>query len=135
MPIAGSARSEIHGALREHWDERALTYDDEIGHGKLSRGEERAWRHALTALCGRVDAQRELHVLDVGTGTGVMARLMAAMGHRVTGVDLSPAMLDAARARAEERGQPATYVEGRADALPFEDGAFDLVFSRHLLWT
>ncbi len=135
MQTAASTQPEIHGILREIWDERAQTYDDEVGHGKLSGREVRAWRRALASVFSRLDPQVELRVLDVGTGTGVMARLMAAMGQQVTGVDLSPMMLDAARTRAQELGLPTTYVEGRAEALPFADDTFDLVFSRHLLWT
>jgi SAM-dependent methyltransferase len=89
----------------------------------------------LTTLRGRLHPLEELSVLDVGTGTGVMARLLAGMGHRVTGVDLSPAMLSVAREPGGEVGPLVTYIEARADRLPFEDDSFDLVFSRHVLWT
>src|SRR5207245_192630 len=55
--------------------------------------------------------------------------------HQVTGVDLSPAMLVAAREKAEKLGLPITLLEARADQVPLPDGTFNAVFSRHLLWT
>ncbi len=135
MQSAAAVPPDIHGSLRELWDQRALTYAGESGHGRLSAREERAWRQVLITLCGRLQPLTELSVLDVGAGTGVMSRMFAGMGHRVVGVDLSPAMLAKAREQGGEIGTQVTYSEARADRLPFEDDSFDLVFSRHLLWT
>jgi ubiquinone/menaquinone biosynthesis C-methylase UbiE len=71
----------------------------------------------------RVDAPSR--VLDLGTGTGAAARILAARypGAQVTGVDLSPEMIREAQAR----GASETYLVADASALPFENGAFDLV--------
>jgi ubiquinone/menaquinone biosynthesis C-methylase UbiE len=66
--------------------------------------------------------------LDVGTGTGHYAAWLAGLGLRVTGLDASEAMLQIARAR-EVQGHPVSWRQGTAAALPFEDGAFDLVLS------
>jgi SAM-dependent methyltransferase len=135
MQSATNVPPDIHGTLRDLWDQRAPTYAGEAGHGRLSMREERAWRQVLVTLCDRLQPLEQLSVLDVGTGTGVMARMLAGMGHRVTAVDLSPAMLTAARDLGGEVGSRVNYIEARADRLPFEDDSFDLVFSRHLLWT
>jgi ubiquinone/menaquinone biosynthesis C-methylase UbiE len=51
----------------------------------------------------------------------------AARGALATGVDANPAMLAAARDRAEERVVKASFDEGRIERLPFPDGAFDVV--------
>jgi ubiquinone/menaquinone biosynthesis C-methylase UbiE len=67
--------------------------------------------------------------LEVGCGEGRVARDLAARGHRVTGLDASPTLLRAA-AQADPAGR---YVEGLAEALPFEDGAFDLVVAYNSL--
>lgn len=63
--------------------------------------------------------------LDVGCGEGRFCRMLRPRGVEVTGVDPTPALLAAARAR-DDGGR---YVEGRAETLPFGDGAFDLVVS------
>ena len=68
-------------------------------------------------------------VLDVACGTGVLTRTVAAKcapGGRVTGLDANPGML----AVAAERAPALTWRAGRAETLPFDDGAFDAVVSQ-----
>jgi SAM-dependent methyltransferase len=67
--------------------------------------------------------------LEVGCGEGRVARDLVARGHRVTGLDASPTLLSAA-AEADAAGR---YVLGRAEDLPFDDGAFDLVVAYNSL--
>jgi len=69
-------------------------------------------------------------ILDVGCGTGVVARHVASvLGGRgtVTGLDLSLNMLAVARAAATREGVAVEWREGRAEAMPFPGGSFDLV--------
>ncbi len=66
-------------------------------------------------------------VLDLGTGTGTLARNFARRGHEVTGLDISPDMMAQARALGEEQGVNVTYVEGRSEKIPFADASFDIV--------
>jgi ubiquinone/menaquinone biosynthesis C-methylase UbiE len=73
-------------------------------------------------------------VLDVACGTGIVARIVAPRigpRGRVVGLDLSPAMLAQARRVSEAEGLDIEWVQGSAQELPFEDGAFDLVFCQH----
>ena len=72
-------------------------------------------------------------VLDVGTGTGRAAIVLAAAGAHVTGVDASPEMLRVARERASSRGVAVTFDAGDAHALPFEAASFDVVVSLRVL--
>jgi ubiquinone/menaquinone biosynthesis C-methylase UbiE len=65
-------------------------------------------------------------VLEVGVGTGLNLPLYPP-GVRVSGVDLSPAMLAVARGRAQELGVTVNLREADAQALPFPDGSFDTV--------
>jgi ubiquinone/menaquinone biosynthesis C-methylase UbiE len=65
--------------------------------------------------------------LDVGTGTGAVALLAARAGARVTGVDLSPVMVDTARRLAGEQGVGIRFDVGDAERLPYEDASFDVV--------
>jgi SAM-dependent methyltransferase len=69
-------------------------------------------------------------VLDLACGTGVVARHVAARlpgAAALTGLDRSPAMLEVARQVAEREGVALSLHEGAMEALPFDDGAFDLV--------
>ena len=76
-------------------------------------------------------------VLDVGCGAGtdsLVAAQMVGPDGRVTGIDMTPEMLRKARASARE--MPATnvdFVEGEAEHLPFDDGAFDVVISNGVI--
>lgn len=72
------------------------------------------------------------HVLDVGCGTGVLTRLAAqAVGDKgeTVGIDPSPAMLQVARRNANAEASHARFKVAAIEALPFESGRFDVVFS------
>ena len=68
--------------------------------------------------------------VDVGTGAGTLALALAPLVREVVGVDVVPELLERARAGAPTN---ATFVEGDATALPFEDSSFDLACSRRTL--
>jgi ubiquinone/menaquinone biosynthesis C-methylase UbiE len=76
-----------------------------------------------------------LKILDVGTGMGFLALLFAEMGHEVIGLDLSEGMLEQAKRNAKNMGLKINFFHGDAENLSFEDGSFDLVVSKFLLWT
>ncbi len=68
-------------------------------------------------------------VLDAGTGTGIFAEAFANNGLVVTGIDTNAELLLHAR----EYAPGARFEEAPAEQLPFDDGAFDLVFLGHVL--
>jgi ubiquinone/menaquinone biosynthesis C-methylase UbiE len=68
-------------------------------------------------------------LLDVATGSGNVAIPAALAGAKVTGLDLTPKLLEVARERAAEAGVQIEFVEGDAEELPFEDRSFDRVTS------
>lgn len=121
-------------AIRAAWKASAATYDQQAGH-RLSDGERQTWRRVLGQALQPVAGMTAARVLDVGTGTGEMALLLASLGLRVSAADLTPAMLEVARRKATQQGAQISWVEAAADALPFADQSFDVVFSRHLFWT
>jgi demethylmenaquinone methyltransferase / 2-methoxy-6-polyprenyl-1,4-benzoquinol methylase len=100
----------------------------------LSFGQDPRWRRALVATVG---ATREERVLDVATGTGLVAQeLVRRYGCTVVGLDQSPGMLAGARARlARDPALAArvSLVEGEAEQLPFADAAFDHLTFTYLL--
>jgi demethylmenaquinone methyltransferase/2-methoxy-6-polyprenyl-1,4-benzoquinol methylase len=100
------------------------TYD-RVG-AVLSFGQDPRWRRFLVDRLPR-DGGR---VLDVATGTGLVAQALLARGFRVTGLDQSPEMLERARERFGDRVE---LVEGSADELPFADASFDHLTFTYLL--
>jgi 2-polyprenyl-3-methyl-5-hydroxy-6-metoxy-1,4-benzoquinol methylase len=72
-------------------------------------------------------------IVDVGTGTGRAALLLARGGARVTGVDASEAMLAVAQQRAAVEGADVTFQVGDAHALPFSDRSFDAAVTLRVL--
>jgi len=80
-------------------------------------------------LVVRADVTPGVSLLDVATGTGNVALQAAAAGAIVTGLDLTPALLEVARTRAADAGAPIEFIEGDAEQLPFADGSFDRVTS------
>lgn len=69
-------------------------------------------------------------VLDVGCGTGVVAVTAAGLGAEVTGLDLTPALIERAHENASLAGRDVGFVVGDAEALPFPDASFDVVVSQ-----
>lgn len=83
-----------------------------------------------SVLVRRANPRPGERLLDIACGTGIVARTVAPIvgdGGRVVGLDLSPDMLAVARSVSASQGLPVEWHEGRAEALPFADGSFDLV--------
>ena len=115
-----------------HWDRRAPTFDEDFGHSIRTPDERAAWDRILDLVLG---GRAALDALDVGCGTGFLAFELTARGHRVTGVDFAPAMIAQARRKAAELGVTIRFEEGDIEQLPVRARNFDLVISRHVLWT
>jgi demethylmenaquinone methyltransferase/2-methoxy-6-polyprenyl-1,4-benzoquinol methylase len=102
----------------------APTYD-RVG-ALLSLGQDPRWRRFLVSRLTPDGG----HVLDVATGTGLVARELRRRGFRVTGLDQSPEMLAIAR---ERLGGAVELVEAPADDLPFGAASFDHLTFTYLL--
>ena len=77
----------------------------------------------------RAQATSGEKLLDVATGSGNVAIPAALAGAEVTGLDITPKLLEVARERAAEAGVRVDFVEGDAEDLPFDDRSFDRVTS------
>ncbi|MFP4634520.1 MAG: class I SAM-dependent methyltransferase [Nitriliruptoraceae bacterium] len=91
----------------------------------------RAWRHVWQEALPPAPCD----ILDVGTGTGQVALLLAELGHHVTGTDLSQGMLELARTKARGMTPPPTFLTDDAIEPDFAPSSFDAVTARYLLWT
>ncbi|MFJ9850758.1 class I SAM-dependent methyltransferase [Streptomyces sp. NPDC101150] len=111
-----------------YWEAAAERFDDEPDHGLCDPAVRAAWAARLRSWLPSGPAR----ILDLGCGTGSLALLAAEQGHRVTGIDRSPAMI--ARARAKLAGREDGLLVGDAAEPPVGERPFDAVLVRHLLW-
>ena len=70
----------------------------------------------------RLDVGADIRILDIGCGSGYAARMAAALGAIPTGIDVTPELIEIGRERVPE----GRFVVGGMDALPFENGTFDI---------
>ncbi len=117
--------------IADYWNERSVTFDEEIGHGGADRAECLLWKLHFREIIG----EEPLKILDVGTGTGFIGLLLAELGHEITGIDLGEKMLEKARAKAEKTDLSATFLIGDAERPDFPADSFDIIICRHVYWT
>lgn len=102
--------------IRRHWDRQSARYDRKMERAEGLFGDTRAW------VCRQATGQ----VLEVAVGTGLSLGLYPEQ-IALTGMDLSPAMLDGARERAATLGREVDLRVGDAQRLDFADASFDTV--------
>lgn len=111
------ANQDKRDRWRRYWDKHSASYDREMRlFDRVLFKDSRAW------VCSRATGD----TLEVGIGTGLNLPLYPA-GVRLTGLDLSAAMLRLARDRAARLGRAVELIEGDAEGLPFDDTSFDTV--------
>ncbi len=111
--------------MKEYYDRRAPEYDDWwLGTGLASTRVRPGWEEDLQALVGVIEELPPRRTLDVACGTGFLTRHLPG---EVVGLDHSERMLVIARSRVPD----ASFVQGDALALPFEDGSFERVFASY----
>src|SRR4051812_3629314 len=90
----------------------------------LSYGQDKRWKRRVVEMAA---LQAGTRVLDLACGTGDIAFAAAERGGAVTGLDLTPRMVELARRRSLASGVHVDFLVGDMSALPFPDGAFDVV--------
>ncbi len=116
---------------RAFWNKAAATFDEESDHGLRDPAVRQRW----AALLERWLPTPPDAVLDIGCGTGSLTILLAGLGYRMTGVDLSPAMLTQARAKAVDAGVDVSFHVQDAASPVFPPEHFSAILCRHVLWT
>jgi SAM-dependent methyltransferase len=108
----------------------ARTFDDRRFGGPIGELVAEAQAAVILQMAGDISGRP---VLDVGTGTGRAALLLANAGGDVTGVDASEQMLAIARERALGAGRSIRFIQRDAHALEFADRSFDVAISLRVL--
>ena len=111
--------------MKAYYDRRATEYDDWwLGRGLYADRERPGWEDELRLLEAVIRDLPPVRTLDVACGTGFLTRHLRG---DVVGLDASDRMLEIARGQAPQ----ARFVLGDALSLPFEDGAFDRIFTSY----
>ncbi|NHT74844.1 class I SAM-dependent methyltransferase [Rhizobiaceae bacterium CRRU44] len=131
-PAAQAVNYTLRDEIRDYWSARAATFDQSPGHEIFSEDERQAWHELIEKHLGRGYGRA---ALDLASGTGVVSHLMDDLGYRVTGIDWSDDMLALARAKATARGRSIRFLLGDAERTLAPDESYDVVVTRHLVWT
>lgn len=116
--------------IRSYWSDRAPTFDRDVQHRIAAGPQFDAWAREIRERLGAAP----LRVLELASGTGEVTRVLTGLGHEVTGLDFSPAMLELARAKHRDNPR-ARFVLADAENTMEPDGFYDAVVCRHLVWT
>ena len=122
---------EINRRIERYWNRRSASFS-KVRQQELASRNAGLWRALVEE---HLPGKAPLKILDVGTGAGFFAILLAGRGHDVTGVDMSPDMLHEAKMNMVAAGCRANFRRMNAQALDFPDRCFDAVISRNLTWT
>lgn len=125
-------KNEIH----DYWTNRARGYS-EYNQQEMADARRTMWRDKLLSLLGNQFPEKEpkeIKILDVGTGPGFFAILLAEAGYQVTAIDYTEEMLKEAKSNACGLAECIVWKTGDAQALDVESNSFDAVVTRNVTW-
>ena len=123
--------AELMTSIGQYWTRRAPSYTDVINKN-LSDGWDQVWAEELISHFPAHDGA--LRVLDIGTGPGFYAIILARRGYCVTAIDYSEGMLSEAMHNAGELADSIEFLHMDAQNLEFADDSFDVIVTRNLTW-
>ena len=121
----------IKHRVSHYWAHRAEGFEAQ----RLREFESEKKNRWLTEFRKYLPQGRPLRVLDIGTGTGFFACILAEQGHEATGIDLTPDMVEHAEHMAAVLGLDASFLVMDAENPQFEPESFDVLVTRNLTWT
>ena len=127
----------LYESNRAYWTRRAPGYSQVSRRELEGSWQRQAWKSELCETLTRHFGRRKAHtirVLDIGTGPGFFAALLAEAGFCVTAIDLTAAMLHEARVNLGQLSSRVEFLEMDAEQLVFPDASFDAVVTRNLTW-
>lgn len=121
----------IKHRVTHYWSNRADSFEQQ----RLREFDSEKRERWLAELRRYLPQGKTLRILDVGTGTGFFACLLAAEGHKTVGIDLTPNMIEHAKHMAAVLGLDARFQLMDAEEPDFEPESFDVLVTRNLTWT
>lgn len=133
MPETTENNEILKNRIKRYWGQRssyfAKTRENELHDSQISN----RWMETFNKY---FPSDKEvLNILDIGTGAGYFAILLAGHGHQTIGIDLTPEMINVAKDLASRQKSDAQFLVMDAMHLNFPDESFDAVVSRNLTWT
>ena len=128
--------SDLKNEIHDYWTNRARGYS-EYNQQEMADARRTMWRDKLLSLLGEAFPEREpgeINILDVGTGPGFFAILLAEAGYQVTAIDYTEEMLKEAQQNAGGLAECIVWKTGDAQALDVENNCFDVVVTRNVTW-
>lgn len=124
------ANFNLKDEIKDYWSQRSATFDLAFGH-RIPRGPEfDAWQQPMRDHLGSAP----LRVLELACGTGEVTTLIHDLGHDVTALDFSEAMLAVAKAKHAGK-ERVRFLLADAESPMEPDGRYDAIICRHLVWT
>lgn len=124
--------STLTSTIEQYWTRRASSYT-EVVRKNLADGWDCKWADELIRNFPKAEG-RTLKVLDIGTGPGFYAIILASRGYDVTAVDLSEGMIEQAKHNAGSLAEKIHFFKMDAQELSFPDNEFDVIVTRNLTW-
>ena len=128
--------SDLKNEIHDYWTNRARGYS-EYNQQEMADARQTMWRAKLLDLLGKHFPEREpkeIKILDVGTGPGFFAILLAEAGYQVTAIDYTEEMLKEAQQNAGGLAECIVWKTGDAQALDVENNSFDAIVTRNVTW-
>lgn len=122
--------AEAKTFIKDYWQERAAGFM-QLRLKELHSEKYKLWQQEIAK---HLPQGKPLKILDVGCGAGFFSILLAKSGYNVTGIDLTPAMIEEAKLLAQSQNCNAIFTVMDAEALAFTDNSFDAVIARNVTW-
>lgn len=122
---------KIKERITDYWTLRAEGFEAQRLR-ELESAKREIW---LREIKKQLPGTKPMRVLDIGTGTGFFACLMASESHQVTGIDLTPYMIEHAKHMASLLKLDVSFYVMDAEAPDFTAESFDVLLTRNLTWT
>ena len=121
----------IEEKVSKYWTKRVKDFSF-VRSQEMHDGTEKYW---IDTIKKHLPKEKNLNILDVGTGTGFFSIILSKQGYRLTGIDLTPAMIQEAQKQAIQECSDAAFIVMDAQKLAFNHEQFDAIITRNLTWT